>query len=44
MTTNDDQHYINQVLAGNTQTFAVLVDRYKDLVFEEALAMTEEIR
>ena len=42
MTTNDDQHYINQVLAGNTQVFAVLVDRYKDLVFTLALRMVKD--
>ncbi|MEC3907294.1 sigma-70 family RNA polymerase sigma factor [Tamlana sp. 2201CG12-4] len=38
MTTND-QHYINQVINGNTNAFAVLVDRYKDLVFTLTLRM-----
>ena len=42
MTTNDDQHYINQVLDGNTQVFSVLVDRYKDLVFTLALRMVKD--
>lgn len=42
MTTNDDQHYINQVLDGNTQAFAILVDRYKNLVFTLALRMVKD--
>lgn len=29
----NDQHYINQIIEGNSNAFAVLVDRYKDLVF-----------
>lgn len=29
----DDNHYINEVIAGNTASFAVLVDRHKDLVY-----------
>ena len=37
--TINDQHYINLVLEGDTQAFAVLVDRYKDLVFTLALRM-----
>lgn len=36
---NTDQHYINQVIAGNTHAFSVLVERYKDLVFTLALRM-----
>lgn len=38
MTTND-QHYINLILKGDTNAFAVLVDRYKDLVYTLALRM-----
>lgn len=37
MTKITDQHYIDQIMAGNTNAFAVLVDRYKDLVFTLAL-------
>lgn len=29
----NDQHYINQVIEGNTNAFSVLVNQYKDLVF-----------
>ncbi|GAB1857097.1 RNA polymerase sigma factor [Flavobacteriaceae bacterium MHTCC 0001] len=32
MATND-QHYINQTLNGDTNAFAVLVNRYKDMVY-----------
>ncbi|WP_274475962.1 RNA polymerase sigma factor [Mangrovimonas aestuarii] len=39
MTIKDDQHYINEVLAGNMQAFATIVNRYKDLVFTLALRM-----
>ncbi|GAA0741345.1 RNA polymerase sigma factor [Gaetbulibacter jejuensis] len=39
MTTNNDQHIINQILAGDTKAFAVLVNQYKDLVFTLALRM-----
>ncbi len=39
MTTNDDIYYINLIIEGNTKTFSVLVDRYKDLVFSLALKM-----
>ena len=39
MNTNTDQHFINQVLSGNTNAFSVLVERYKDLVFTLALRM-----
>lgn len=34
-----DQQYIAEIIAGNTQRFSVLVDRYKDLVFSLALKM-----
>lgn len=39
MTQIEDQHYINLVLNGNTNAFAALVDRYKDMVFTLALKM-----
>lgn len=38
MTTND-QHYINQILNGNTNAFASLVDGYKDMVYTLTLRM-----
>ncbi|MFC4721093.1 RNA polymerase sigma factor [Geojedonia litorea] len=37
--TSNDQIIINQVISGNTNAFAILVDRYKDLVFTLALRM-----
>lgn len=39
MTTNNDNIIIEKVIAGDTNTFTVLVDRYKDLVFTLALRM-----
>ncbi|MFM2394012.1 MAG: hypothetical protein RLZZ546_1994 [Bacteroidota bacterium] len=39
MTHIEDQHYINQVLKGNTNSYATLIDRYKDMVFSLALKM-----
>ncbi|MFD2823244.1 RNA polymerase sigma factor [Lacinutrix iliipiscaria] len=39
MTTNSDQILIHRIMNGDTQVFAVLVDRYKDLVFTLALRM-----
>ncbi len=33
MTLVNDQHYINQIIEGNSNAFAVLVDRYKGFVF-----------
>ena len=39
MTTNQDQIIIHQILKGDTKAFAVLVDRYKNLVFTLALQM-----
>jgi RNA polymerase sigma-70 factor (ECF subfamily) len=39
MTTNQDQIIIQQILEGDTKAFAVLVDRYKDLVFTLAIQM-----
>ncbi|MEZ4803801.1 MAG: sigma-70 family RNA polymerase sigma factor [Gelidibacter sp.] len=38
MTTNDD-YIINQIKIGDTKAFAVLVERYKDLVFTLAIRM-----
>lgn len=35
----NDQHYINQVIVGNSNAFAVLVNQYKDLVFTLAFKM-----
>jgi RNA polymerase sigma factor (sigma-70 family) len=35
----DDQHYINLVLNGDTNAFAALVDRYKDMVYTLSLRM-----
>lgn len=39
MTKTDDQYYISKILDGETKAFAVLVDRYKDLVFTLAVRM-----
>ena len=38
MTINDD-HIIKQIMEGDTKAFAILVDRYKDLVFALAIRM-----
>lgn len=35
----NDQHYINQIIEGNTNAFSVLVNQYKDLVFTLAYKM-----
>ena len=37
----NDQHYINLVIGGDTHAFAVLVDRYKNLVFTLSLKMLQ---
>ncbi len=37
--TISEQHIINQIIEGDTKAFAVLVDRYKDLVFTLTLRM-----
>ena len=37
--TNNDQHYINLIIDGDTHAFEVLVERYKDLVFTLTLRM-----
>ncbi|MCK0192268.1 sigma-70 family RNA polymerase sigma factor [Arenibacter sp. F20364] len=39
MSTYDDQQIIDRILSGNANSFALLVDRYKDLVFLLALRM-----
>lgn len=39
MTTNDDNLYIDRTLNGDANAFAVLVDRYKNLVFTLTLRM-----
>lgn len=39
MSTNDDQEIVDRVLSGDSNSFALLVDRYKDLVFLLALRM-----
>lgn len=39
MQNTNDQHYIAKTLAGDTQAYAVLVDRYKNMVFALALKM-----
>ncbi len=39
MTTDQETTIINQIIGGDTQAFAVLVDRYKDLVFTLAIRM-----
>jgi RNA polymerase sigma factor (sigma-70 family) len=41
MTIINDQYYINQIIEGNSNAFAVLVDRYKDLVFTLAYKMVK---
>ncbi|GAA6770449.1 hypothetical protein AAGS39_11930 [Flavobacterium sp. CGRL2] len=41
MSTINDQHYIDKVLQGDTNSFAVLVDRYKDMIFTLALKMVK---
>ncbi|MFD2727118.1 RNA polymerase sigma factor [Hyunsoonleella rubra] len=37
--TINDQHYIDLTIAGDTNAFAILVERYKDLVFTLCLRM-----
>jgi len=40
MANRDDNHYIGQVILGETAAFAPLVNRYKDLVFTIAMNIT----
>ncbi|MBB4800727.1 RNA polymerase sigma-70 factor (ECF subfamily) [Flavobacterium nitrogenifigens] len=37
----NDQHYIDRILQGETNLFAVLVDRYKDMIFTLSLKMVK---
>lgn len=39
MSTISDQHYIDKILQGETNSFAVLIDRYKDMIFSLAHKM-----
>lgn len=41
MTKLSDQHYIDEIIGGNSNAFAVIVDRYKDLIFSLALKMVK---
>lgn len=41
MTINNDQHYINKVLEGDTNSFSFLVEKYKDMVFTLALKVVK---
>lgn len=41
MSTIPDQHYIDRILQGETNLFAVLVDRYKDMIFTLSLKMVK---
>lgn len=41
MTINNDQQYIDTVLKGDTNAFAILVDKYKDMVFSLAIKITK---
>ena len=42
MSNEDDQHYIHLVMEGDTNAFAVLVDRHKDMVFTLSLKMLKD--
>ena len=42
MVKENDQHYIQLVLAGDTNAFSVLVERYKDMVFTLSLKMLKD--
>jgi RNA polymerase sigma factor (sigma-70 family) len=42
MSEADDQHYIHLVIKGDTNAFAVLVNRYKDMVFTLSLKMLKD--
>ncbi|WP_166921529.1 RNA polymerase sigma factor [Flavobacterium poyangense] len=41
MSTLDDQHYIHLIIQGDSNSFAVLVNRYKDMIFTLALKMVK---
>jgi len=41
MTINNDQLYIDKVIKGDTNAFAFLVEKYKDMVFSLAIKITK---
>lgn len=41
MTANTDQYLIDQTLAGNTQAYGVLVERYQDFIFTVVVRMVK---
>lgn len=41
MSALSDQHFIDKIIQGETNSFAVLVDRYKDMIFTLALKMVK---
>ncbi len=41
MTTNTDQYLIDQTLAGNTQAYGVLVEKYQDFIFTIVVRMVK---
>ncbi|TDW50085.1 RNA polymerase sigma-70 factor (ECF subfamily) [Flavobacterium sp. 270] len=41
MSTLEDQHYIDLIIQGDSKAFAVLVDRYKNMIFTLALKMVK---
>ncbi|RZJ50667.1 MAG: sigma-70 family RNA polymerase sigma factor [Flavobacterium sp.] len=41
MSTLEDQHYIDLIIKGDSNSFAVLVNRYKDMIFTLALKMVK---
>ncbi|PXY45587.1 RNA polymerase sigma factor [Flavobacterium hydrophilum] len=41
MSTISDQHYIDKILQGETNAFAILVNRYKNMIFTLALKMVK---
>ncbi|MEO9511191.1 MAG: RNA polymerase sigma factor [Flavobacteriaceae bacterium] len=41
MNQHQDEHYINEVIQGNTKSFVILIDRYKHMVFTLAMKMLD---
>ncbi|MEX0290363.1 MAG: RNA polymerase sigma factor, partial [Flavobacteriaceae bacterium] len=41
MSHNQDQHYIDRALSGDTRAFEVLIENYKHMVFTLALKMVK---
>lgn len=41
MSTLEDQHYIDLIIKGDSNSFVVLVDRYKDMIFTLSLKMVK---